>query len=635
MIPNITRGRSFKGLEAYLSHDKRQANGTNASADRVGFTAMSGFLDGEARTTTEAARVMAATWKHADQLKTAAGIKNGGRKAEAPPVWHCSLSWHPTEKPSAQEMKDAAKEALKVAGLGLDRGFQTVIVEHTDEPHAHVHLFVNLVHPITGRQANPYDDQRKLQKWADRYDLKRGNVFAKDRRAKQQAIQDKAPIPPRTTDNPRNRAEWHFRRATSTGRYSASRAEATSIRSRYEEQAARIQQESRDEYTTRRARAAQLETEYQRRREEIKSQYKDRLDAITKRRRPAPGMAPKIPLTPQQYRDWRDTTEWKQLSKKLHQQRRAFNEREKTYAGRLVNAFLLAAKSSQAKGPRSLAAFFSMMANKDARTIFHQVYEQTAKQALSDKQYLRRQARANPVRAAMNAELAALSFEYKKQRSALRSEADAGKAKRQAAWRELSEQRTRDWADWRNRYDVRERDRPGEQAPGRPVEPQRQTAASPPPVARQSPKRPTPSRITPLFDRLLHKRGTAAGKEQPAREAAAPAATPQQAEPVRSTTQNATPGRTTQDSAAQSRDQASQKRRDDFRTAADDLAADPTEAKKTATGRKTADEKTADRQAAREDRIQGGWTKRSKERKPRDRSTGGGRERSRDRDNEP
>src|SRR4051794_27593679 len=109
MVPNIERGFSFKGLTAYLMNDKPtpEQPRPDGPAGRVGTVKLFNFMDGEARDPFEAAKVMALTVRDAEAIKREAGIAPGGRKSEAPPVWHCSLSWHPTERPDEAEMMKA------------------------------------------------------------------------------------------------------------------------------------------------------------------------------------------------------------------------------------------------------------------------------------------------------------------------------------------------------------------------------------------------------------------------------------------------------------------------------------------------------------------------------------------------
>jgi Relaxase/Mobilisation nuclease domain len=78
-------------------------------------------------------------------------------------------------------MIDTADEVIAVLGL---QDHQAVFVEHTDEPHPHVHLCVNLIHPETGKTASLSKDAYKLERWADNYELRMGVIRSPERRAK-------------------------------------------------------------------------------------------------------------------------------------------------------------------------------------------------------------------------------------------------------------------------------------------------------------------------------------------------------------------------------------------------------------------------------------------------------------------
>jgi Relaxase/Mobilisation nuclease domain len=73
------------------------------------------------------------TASRAEELKAAAGRSKGGRKRQKN-VYCYSLSWHPTEKPTKEEMLEAAFETMKALGID-DR--EALIVAHSDEPHPH------------------------------------------------------------------------------------------------------------------------------------------------------------------------------------------------------------------------------------------------------------------------------------------------------------------------------------------------------------------------------------------------------------------------------------------------------------------------------------------------------------------
>ena len=60
-------------------------------------------------------------------------------------------------------MRQTALDVLKTLGL---QEHQAVLIEHTDEPHPHVHICVNLFHPETGASAKLSKDHYILERWA-------------------------------------------------------------------------------------------------------------------------------------------------------------------------------------------------------------------------------------------------------------------------------------------------------------------------------------------------------------------------------------------------------------------------------------------------------------------------------------
>lgn len=184
MTPKISRGHSFKGLSGYLEHGGESVEADAPQQQREGFTKLYNFAPGEAKNIKQAAKVMALTVRDADLLKQEAGIKPGGAKPKGGPVYHLTLPWHPSENPSQEEKLQAVEQCLAAVGLGIEKGYQTYVREHRDTPHPHVHVVVNLVHPITGKQANPYRDQKRAQEWGHAYDKARGNNFCPERTKK-------------------------------------------------------------------------------------------------------------------------------------------------------------------------------------------------------------------------------------------------------------------------------------------------------------------------------------------------------------------------------------------------------------------------------------------------------------------
>src|SRR5688572_1133016 len=171
MIPKIAaKGKSFKGAGDYYLHDK------NADTkERVAFTHT---LNLPTDDPDKAIRLMARTAMRQQQIKAANdnAVKTG-RKLEKP-VYTYSLSWSPDETPTREHMIDAATETLDVLGL---QGHEVLMVSHNDEPHAHIHLIVNRVHPETGLAAKLSNDRLKLSKWAEEYEKKQGKIRCEQR----------------------------------------------------------------------------------------------------------------------------------------------------------------------------------------------------------------------------------------------------------------------------------------------------------------------------------------------------------------------------------------------------------------------------------------------------------------------
>lgn len=176
------QGHSFKGAMAYYLHDKRQEGQAShaQTSERVAWTETRNLPTNGAHTAT---RVMIATASHAAQLKAEAGIANTGRKATKP-VLAFSLAWRPDEAEHLDraEMVKAADDALKV--MKLDH-LQAVVIAHQDTAHPHVHIVVNRVNPTTGKMENIDPSRaRALDRWANDYEHKRGNIVSPNRAKK-------------------------------------------------------------------------------------------------------------------------------------------------------------------------------------------------------------------------------------------------------------------------------------------------------------------------------------------------------------------------------------------------------------------------------------------------------------------
>lgn len=171
MVPKINnQGHSFKGIIAYLMHDKKSLE----TSERVRWYETGNMLTDDPE---KAAKIMAWTDLSADHLKEQSGGSKAGRKTEKGAVYHFSLAWHGDEKPDAKHQQEYALETLKKLNL---QDHQYVLVAHNDTDHDHVHVVVNLTHPENGIRADLKFDKRKMQELALEYEKEHG-IYCENR----------------------------------------------------------------------------------------------------------------------------------------------------------------------------------------------------------------------------------------------------------------------------------------------------------------------------------------------------------------------------------------------------------------------------------------------------------------------
>ncbi len=197
MVPNVAgRGHSFKGVTAYLMHDKNGAQ----TAERVAWSRTGNLHTDDIH---RAAAFMAWTDQNREAFRPE-GASAAGRPATAGNVYHYSLSWAPDEKPTREQQEAAALASLERLGM---QGHQFYIVGHNDEPHTHVHIVVNLVDHNTGRIADIHRDHDKLDRWANDYEREHG-IKCEARAAKFDALEQGAlAYPAPSLDKQRSRAD--------------------------------------------------------------------------------------------------------------------------------------------------------------------------------------------------------------------------------------------------------------------------------------------------------------------------------------------------------------------------------------------------------------------------------------------
>lgn len=343
MVPNVAKtGSSFRGAFAYYLHDKRQeGEAVRDTSERVSWTDTRNLATANPVVARE---IMIATAKAQEQLKAEAGIKSTGRKSAAH-VYAYSLAWHPDEAKglTKAEMIRAADESLRAIGA---QDHQAVLVSHNDEPHPHVHVILNRVHPETGVMLKNSNDFLRLSQWALAYERERGKIWCQQREANQQA-----------------RAQGAFVRASSpTPRtmekdYAQARAlndnQARETRDTFKQQAGRLLERGQQLREKQKSQWARLSKSHQERKDEIYGRSAEAIENAKTRvkaiHRPA----------------------WSELGKRHTSEQRNFHERERRLFGKIENA--LAAiryrrvSETGAADRGFMAAAFNFLTNSGAR----------------------------------------------------------------------------------------------------------------------------------------------------------------------------------------------------------------------------------------------------------------------------
>lgn len=194
MIPRVAgSGQSFQGAGLYYLNDKQDAAGKTLSAQandafskagdyalhdkgqrntayRVGFTAI---LNMEAATPDQAIDQMTASY---DRYRQREANKRGRKLTK--PVYVYSLAWAPDQAPNEADMMEAARSSLNAMRL---EGLQTLIVQHTDEPHPHIHVIVNRIEQDGSRARNIAFDHLRFSRWAEQYERDHGGILCEQR----------------------------------------------------------------------------------------------------------------------------------------------------------------------------------------------------------------------------------------------------------------------------------------------------------------------------------------------------------------------------------------------------------------------------------------------------------------------
>jgi Relaxase/Mobilisation nuclease domain len=390
---------------------------------------------------------MMVTCDAAPELKRRGGSSPGGNKLKRP-VYAISIEWHPDDKPSKKHMRETAHDVLKLLGL---QDHQAVIVEHTDQPHAHIHLCVNLVHPETGLTNTLSKDGYKLDRWCDNYELRMGVIRSPDRRAKFAAL-DQGLDPPPPKKEPKRFQQPDLKPANENR---TANQRAAAIKADQEAYGRRLKATQDGSWKRRKAQSDALWKDYRTSIQAIRDRHTEATEKIWKHKRNRNA----LPLSIQGFRDWKETREWTALMNRLKAEKRRFEYRERTLMGFLGNAIALVRPGMARTGNGYLSTLFTLLVSGQTRRELMLARQALAKKTLSEKQSGRRKVRADKLRHIRDAQLATLSAAYDIQKQALDLRHAEEIKNQKQEWRDLSARRDQLWGEWRAEFGIKERPR--------------------------------------------------------------------------------------------------------------------------------------------------------------------------------
>ena len=454
MVPRLTKGgRSFKGAALYYLHDKRQdGERVRLTSERVSWTEVRNLPTESAE---RAWRMMADTASQQSVLKASAGIKATGRKLENP-VLAYSLSWHPDEKPDRAEMIRAAEASMKALGL---EDHQTVLVAHHDEPHPHVHILVNRVHPIDGRAAPLSRSKLVLSEWAEAYEKAQGRVLCEERvknnaqrqlrRDFDRAVPDRTP---RERPAPERTPRRDFQRAANENRgaYDARRAADRAARTnRQKAQSLRLAQAAKDRELSAKSRA--IYARHRQQWQDLQKAHKDRKADIA-RQREAAVIAAIAEVKARQKGDWRA------FYADQRKAERGFWRNEKSTLGKAWNMLRLAAEtpvSKQGKEHRGqLSRVFNIIVSQKGRHDALKAVQEADKQLRSERSIESIRSTAKHTRDSFKDHYQRGWTQFQTDRAALIEQQEADRQGIKDSWKALRAEKAKEWQTFREEEDA-------------------------------------------------------------------------------------------------------------------------------------------------------------------------------------
>ncbi len=408
MVPKLhAKGSSFKGAAAYLLHDKGRAD----TSERVAWTEIRNLAVHDPQL---AWRVMAATALDQKRLKAQAGVKNTGRKSDKH-VLHLTLSWHPEQSPSREDMIQAADQAIQALGAG-DR--QAMIVAHNDEDHPHVHVLINRVSPQDGRHLSSSKEKLKLSEWAQAYEEQTG-IYCENR----------------IINNEMRKAGSYVRGAKNVARHLFEAQRAAAANDNDGLQAFLDTQRKKDAALSQKGRA--LAALHSLRLDKLAQAHRARQTAFTRRIKADVEKA-RIAVV-ERYR-----SEWAELNKHQRAEREVFESLETSLFGRAGNIVRTIRVSAQDVGTDKtgiISRAFRILTNEGERRTTFDRGQQRARSALKARQKAEIGRETKVIKAQYTEGKANLRATYLKERQDLLASHAVERDRLKADWKERSKER--------------------------------------------------------------------------------------------------------------------------------------------------------------------------------------------------
>lgn len=424
--PSGSAGQSFKGLHAYCAHDRDRAN----TSERVDWIETRNVA---ANDPAQAWKIMAATARAQNDIKRAAGVRTGKAPKDGA-VLHVVLSFADGEPMSREAVRTAADEFL--SQLGVDpakmrsknkpsrRQFaeehQAVMYAHTDTDNTHVHLMINRVHPETGIILPSNNDQLKAQKWALEYSKRHGTAERTPDRAENAEARENGEYVKANRRKSRNVHEQE--------------AELAKGAANDNDHVRAFQEQQRKKDAALALRGRNLTRLQDAAWNKLADAHKQRKAALARSLQKQINQAKAN--TREEYRP-----KWRDLRKVQESEKATFAELERSFFGRAANAAKLSADLVREERSGVIARTFRILSNAGERKAYFERAQQRAQSTLQREQAEKVQSRAQELRTAQAAKMAANRAVFAQQRETLAKAQATERQKLKDDWKDRTAER--------------------------------------------------------------------------------------------------------------------------------------------------------------------------------------------------